>query len=252
MRTAIKTAQELGLWSTVHIDNDRHARMAVEAGARSIEHLPPDLSDETIKEMLRGGTTLTPTLIASKGMLEAMTGTRPTDPLVLQWVDPVILESLSSPNSWIAKVRSSHEAVGYYANRFEQQKAALRRAVSAGVRIVAGSDAGNPAVFHGPALIQELELMVEEGGMTPAAAIDSATVVAAKRLGREDVGQIAPGAFADFIILPSDPKKDIRALRNIRDVYFEGLLLQRDQLLTTRPGNWHPIFSFPTTQSTKK
>ena len=245
LRAAIRTAQELGLWSTVHVDNDRHAQLAIEAGARSIEHVPPDLSAETIQLMLAHGTTLTPTLIASRALVGAVTGAKMDDPLVVQWVDPIVLSSLQSPNSWIAAVRKSPEAVAYYSRRYEQQKAALRRAVSAGVPIIAGTDAGNPAAFHGVALIRELELLVEVGGMTPMAAIGSATGVAAQRLGREDIGRIAPGAFADFLIVSSDPSKDIRSLGNVHDVYLGGTRLQREALLTTRPGNWHPLFSFP-------
>ena len=110
---------------------------------------------------------------------------------------------------------------------------------------MAGTDAGNPGSFHGTALIRELELMVEAGGMSPGAAITSATGNAAKRLGREDMGKVVPGAFADFLVLSADPTQDIHALRNIHDVYLGGSRLQRGQLLTTRPGDWHPLFSFP-------
>jgi imidazolonepropionase-like amidohydrolase len=245
LRAAIRTAQDLGLWCTVHVDNDRHARLAIEAGARSIEHVPPDLSDETIRAMVKRGTSLTPTLVASEGMAKVMTGAPSNDALEEQWVEPTVLESLQSPNSWIARVRKSPEAVAYYARRLEQQRSALRRATAAGVTIIAGSDAGNPASFHGLGLIRELELLVEEGGMTPAAAIAAATSVPAKRLGREDIGRIAPGAFADLVVVASDPTKDIRALRNVDAVYLGGTLIQRDTLLSTRPGNWSPLFSFP-------
>ena len=245
LRATISTAQGMGIWSTVHVDNDYHARLAINAGARSIEHVPPDLSDETIKAMLESGVTLTPTLVASEGMAKVMLGAQFDDPLVRQWITPGIIDSLQSPNSWIAKVRRSPEAVAYYSNRYEQQKAAFRRAVSAGVQIVAGTDAGNPGSFHGTALIRELELMVEAGGMSPSAAITSATGNAAKRLGREDMGKVVPGAFADFLVLSADPTQDIHALRNIHDVYLGGSRLQRGQLLTTRPGDWHPLFSFP-------
>ena len=244
VRAAIRTARELGLWSTVHVDNDRHARLAVEAGARSVEHIPPDLSDETIRAMVTHGTTLTPTMVASEGMVRVLTGAHIDDSLVQQWVEPVVVASLQSPNSWIARIRSP-EAVAYYTRRYEMQRAALRRAVAAGVVIIAGSDAGNPASFHGPGLIHELELLVEEGGMTPSAALAAATGVAARRLGREDIGRITPGGFADLVVLAGDPGKDIRALRKVHSLYFGGSLIQRETLLSSHPGNWHPLFSFP-------
>lgn len=133
---------------------------------------------------------------------------------------------------------------GPYVRRYEQQRAALRRAASGGVVIIAGSDAGNPASFHGPGLIHELELLVEEGGMTPSSALAAATSIPAGRLGRKDIGRIAPGSLADLVVLAADPSKDIRAVRDVHAVYFGGMALQRETLLSTRPGNWNPLFSF--------
>jgi imidazolonepropionase-like amidohydrolase/ABC-type multidrug transport system permease subunit len=245
LRAAIRTAQELGLWSAVHVDNDRHARLAVEAGARCIEHIPPDLSDETIHAMVTKGTSLTPTLVASEAMVNVLSGSPVSDPLVQQWVEPAVLASLGSPKSWIARLRKSPEALTYYTRRYERQRAALRRAVSAGVTILAGTDAGNPATFHGLSLIRELELLVEEGGMTPRSAVMAASGLAGKRLGREDIGRITPGALADLVVLRADPSKDIRAIRSVSTVYFAGTPLQPETLLTTHPGNWTPLFTLP-------
>jgi adenine deaminase len=81
--------------------------------------------------------------------------------------------------------------------------------------------------------------------MTPSAAIVSATGAAAKRLGSKEIGQIAPGALADLVVLDEDPEKDIHALRTVRAVYLGGVELDRDKLLTSRPGNWSPLFNFP-------
>jgi imidazolonepropionase-like amidohydrolase/ABC-type polysaccharide/polyol phosphate export permease len=250
LRAGIRTATEQGLLTTVHVDNDRHARLAIDAGSRGIEHVPPDLSDETIQALVSRGITLTPTLVQSEAMANLINGVEITDPLALQWVQPAIFASLKSPDSWIAKLRQSPEAVAYYTDRYQNARASLRRAVVGGVIIIAGSDAGNAGSFHGPGLIRELELLVEVGGMTPTAAIVSATGAASKRLGKQDIGRIAPGAFADFVVLGTDPAKDIRAVRDVRWVYFGGVPLQRDTLLSTHPGNWRPLLSWPT--STEK
>jgi imidazolonepropionase-like amidohydrolase len=246
LRAAIRTAGELSLLTTVHVDNDRHARLAIDAGARGIEHVPPDLSDETIQALVSKGITLTPTLVESEAIKNVMNGVEVTDPLALQWVQPVVLNSLKSPDSWIAKLRQSGNAVSFYTERYEHARAALHRAVAGGVNIIAGSDAGNEGSFHGPGLIRELELLVEAGGMTPTAAIVSATGAAAKRLGTQEIGRIAPGAFADLVVLGADPSKDIRAVRDVRWVYFGGIPLQRETLLTTSPGSWRPLITWPT------
>jgi imidazolonepropionase-like amidohydrolase/ABC-type multidrug transport system permease subunit len=245
LRAAIRTAREQGLLTTVHVDNDRHAQLAIAAGAHGIEHVPPDLSDETIQALVAKGITLTPTLVESEAMKNLMNGVDSIDPLALQWTRPVIFESLKSPDSWINKLRQSQSAVSYYTERYEKKRAALRRAVAGGVTIIAGSDAGNAGSFHGPGLIRELELLVDAGGMTPMAALQAATGAAAKRLGTQDVGRIAPGAYADLVVLGADPTTDIRALRDIRWVYFGGAPLQRETLLSTSSGNWRPLLTWP-------
>lgn len=252
LRAALRTTMKHELLNTVHVDNDRHARLAIDAGARGIEHLPPDLSDETIKALVSKGITLTPTLAAVEAMKNIMNGAEVTDPLPLQWVRPAVLDSLKSPDSWIAKVRQSQSAVSYYTEQYERRRGALRRAVAGGVTIIAGSDAGNAGSFHGPGLIRELELLVDAGGMTPLAAINSATGAAAKRLGTQDIGRIAPRAFADLVVLGADPSQDIRALRDIRWVYFGGIPLQRETLLSTPSGNWRPLLTWPTSTTDRR
>jgi imidazolonepropionase-like amidohydrolase/ABC-type multidrug transport system permease subunit len=246
LRAAVRAAHEAGLKATVHVDSDEHARMALDAGADGLEHVPPDLSDETIALMISKGVTLTPTLVAYEGMAKTLKGESITDPLALKYVEPAVIESLQSPSSWIARVRASPEAVIHYAERYERARGATRRAAAAGVKILAGSDAGNPASFHGPGLIRELELLVEAGGMSPGDALLAATGAAGRRLGTNEIGRIAPGAFADLVILGADPTKDIRALRDVRVVYFGGVAFQPEAFLSTSPGTWRPIFGWPT------
>lgn len=113
LHSGVRTAQNLGLRTTVHVDNDRHARMAIDASANGLEHIPPDLSEATIAMMVDKGITLTPTLAASEGMAKTIGGEQVSDPLVSRWVEPGILASLQSPDSWIARVRQSPEAADY-------------------------------------------------------------------------------------------------------------------------------------------
>ncbi len=236
----VRTARDLGLVTTVHVDTDAHAQEAIRAGSQGIEHVPPDLSDATISEMLARRITLTPTLVASEGLAATIRGEPITDLDVKRWVDPRVLRSLQSSNSWTARLRASPAAVEYYTRRHEQSLQAARRAVAAGVTILAGTDAGNPRAFHGLGLLHELELLVTQAGMKPEAALVAATGAAARRLNRTDIGRIAPGAFADLVVLDRDPTRDITAVRQIRAVYFRGQRLDRDTLLTSSPGSWMP------------
>ena len=65
--------------------------------------------------------------------------------------------------------------------------------------------------------------------MTPARAIQSATVVSAELLGWEDrVGQIAPGMFADIVAVDGNPLEDISELEDI-DFVMKGGVVYKQQ-----------------------
>ncbi len=89
-----------------------------------------------------------------------------------------------------------------------------------GVNVVAGTD--SPIFPYGLGLIIELHTYVD-AGLTPAEAIQAATVNAAKALGAEDdIGRIAPGMLADLIIVDGDPLANITDLMNVRVVMQNG------------------------------
>jgi imidazolonepropionase-like amidohydrolase len=104
----------------------------------------------------------------------------------------------------------------------------------AGVPILAGTDAMNPYCMPGFSLHDELALLVESG-LTPLAALQSATVGPAEFLGRaEELGLIAPGKRADVVLLSADPLADIHNTTQIQAVWLQGRHFDRaalDQLL---------------------
>jgi len=94
----------------------------------------------------------------------------------------------------------------------------------AGVPIVAGTDG------YGLELVRELELYVQ-GGMTPAEALASATIVAARNVGAEKrTGSIGVGKEADLLLVDGDPEKNIGDLRHVDQVVLDGALLDGDAL----------------------
>jgi imidazolonepropionase-like amidohydrolase len=100
----------------------------------------------------------------------------------------------------------------------------------AGVRILAGTDALNPECFPGFGLHEELALLVD-AGLSPLAALQSATLNAAEFVGQADFrGTVAPGKIADLVLLDKDPLTDIHNTRSIRAVVFNGKLYSRGAL----------------------
>jgi imidazolonepropionase-like amidohydrolase len=74
-----------------------------------------------------------------------------------------------------------------------------------------------------PHLHDELELLVKQAGLSPAAALIAATGTAARAIGVDSmVGTIAPGKLADLVVLSADPLADIRNTRSIEWVMRGG------------------------------
>ena len=100
----------------------------------------------------------------------------------------------------------------------------------AGVEVMAGTDAFDAFVLAGPSLHQELELLVR-AGFTPLAALQAATVVPARFLGRARThGTIERGRQADLVLLGANPLEDIRNTRRINAVITGGAVLDRAAL----------------------
>jgi imidazolonepropionase-like amidohydrolase len=98
---------------------------------------------------------------------------------------------------------------------------AVRRAKAAGIPIATGTDFIGPALIpHGENAL-ELELFVTEAGFTPVEAVASATSVAGRTI-PDDVGGLAAGNHADFLVLGGDPRDDIGAVYEVEQVFKGG------------------------------
>ena len=91
----------------------------------------------------------------------------------------------------------------------------MHKARELGIRLLVGTDTGNNAFTpHGELHAKELEIFVTHGGYSPMEAIVAATRDNALAVGLDgQVGQIAPGQFADVIVLDKDPIADITVLQ---------------------------------------
>jgi len=105
----------------------------------------------------------------------------------------------------------------------------------AGVPLLAGTDTPEPYCPPGFSLHQELELLIESG-LTPAAALQAATINNARSLKQADnLGSITPGKLADLVILAADPTVDIRNTRKIERVIRGGRVCDPQALLKAIP-----------------
>ncbi len=186
---AVAAARDRGRDVAAHAHGTDGIKRAVRAGVRSIEHASM-LDDEAIRLIKERGTFIVPNPITNSTMLErgAAGGFQPYQ---------------------IEKSRVIYEL----------KMESLRKAIRAGVAIAYGTDSGVQS--HG-SNGRQLALFVE-AGMTPLAALQSATVVAARLLRMEDrIGTVAPGAFADLVAVAGDPLADVRTVEHPLWIMKEG------------------------------
>jgi imidazolonepropionase-like amidohydrolase len=141
------------------------------------------------------------------------------DPFFARGVTPEVLKELGSPER--ATKLAAAPNFPKYAPTLQQAMDNFGREVKAGIRYGMGTDSGPTARFPGYFAHWELELMVK-AGVTPMQALTAATSANAEFMGATDIGTIAPGKWADILVLDRDPTADIRNTRAIDAVYISG------------------------------
>jgi imidazolonepropionase-like amidohydrolase len=188
-------------------------------GARTLtEYCAPQATQaQVIPALVRARTWFTPTLVSWRG--HAMVG----DPGLAQWLMTLPGDAEVWPDlrrHWVLMSGLPPRALE---RSLDGQFGALAAEASrAGIPLLAGSDLGDPYVIPGYALHDELALMVA-AGVTPLAALQSATSEPAKAFGLSDrLGAIRPGQMADLVLLDADPLADIHNTRKIHAVMLNG------------------------------
>jgi len=140
-----------------------------------------------------------------------------SDPYLRNEADPAVLAALSSPER-----QKTVKNAAAYRRALELASANLKKLSDAGVPIAFGTDSGPAGRFQGYFEHMELELMAK-AGLSPMKILVAATSGAARCLGVADsLGSIAPGRWADLVVLEKDPLADIRNARAIESVWIAG------------------------------
>ena len=190
IKAAVDITHSRGKRIAVHTYGPDAARDAVRSGADSIEHAI-GLSDDTIQEMARKNIYYVPTIDHNRYY---------ADNAEIFGYGPEVVENLRV--------------------FIERNLETARRAHEAGVLFAMGSDALFTMFGENT---RELGWFVE-AGMTPAEALEAATVNGAALLGMEnDLGRVAAGYYADIVAVEGDPLSDINAvIDNVRWVMKGG------------------------------
>jgi imidazolonepropionase-like amidohydrolase len=188
LRAIVEEAHRQGRKVAAHAMAPKGLRRALDAGVDSIEH-GIGLDDEAIRMMRDRGVFYCPTL------------------MVTQYVAP----------------ERAREGAPIWERIPEFHRRSFQAALAAGVPIAFGTDAGGFPWSLNQA--EEFGWMVRFG-MTPVAALRSATTVAARLLGRErEIGRVAEGFQADLVAVPGNPLQRIAAMENV------GFVMQRGRVV---------------------
>jgi imidazolonepropionase-like amidohydrolase len=221
-RAVIEEAHRRKLRVAAHLFYLEDARGLLDAGVDFLAHSvrDQDVDAAFVAELKRRGTCLSPTLMREVSTF--VYSDEPdffADPFFLKAADPAVVAELRSPERR-ERMRSS-PAAARYREALKVASRNLKVLSDAGVPTAFGTDTGPPARFQGYFEHRELQLMVE-AGLTPAQVLFSATGGAARCMGLADVGRIEPKAWADFLVLRSDPLTDVRNTSTLESVWIAG------------------------------
>jgi imidazolonepropionase-like amidohydrolase len=195
LRAAVEEARWYDAFVAVHAHGAEGAKRAIRAGARSVEH-GSYLDDDAIAMLADTGTFYVSDLYDGEWALEH-----------------------GGPEGWPA------ETMRKLAESQTAAEAVTAKAIERGVRIAFGTDSG--VYPHGLNACQFASYV--QAGMSPLAAIRTATTVASELMGWSDrVGSLAVGRFADLVAVAGDPLADVTELER-PVVVAKGGQLVRDE-----------------------
>ena len=244
----VKIAHARGLRVSGHIPNGMIASQFVEEGADEIQHInfiflnflaskvkdtrtperftavganaaKLDLNSKEVNDFIgllqRHHTTVDVTLAAFEGMFTGRPGK--VSPDYAPVLDKLPAQVQRAAYSGGLAVTAQNDQL--YKDSYAAMLRMTKRMYDAGIPILAGTDSTAGFMLH-----RELELEVQ-AGIPPAKALQIATINAARLLKQEkDLGSIAPGKLADFVLVEGNPAEHTSDIRRCRLVAKNGVL----------------------------
>jgi len=224
-RTAIARAHERQLRMAVHIFYLNDARATVEGGADFVAHSVRDVAvDAAFAQLLRTRNVCYSPTLTRELSTYVFESTPPfaDDPFFVRGVSDEVRRQIKDPNRQAQTRANPAAALGQrYKAGLQVALRNLKSLSDQGVRIAMGTDTGPPGRFQG--FFEHLEMeMMADAGLTPAQIIRSATVDAAACHQNPSIGALEVGRQADLLVLGANPLENIRALRQIEQVWIGG------------------------------
>jgi imidazolonepropionase-like amidohydrolase len=224
-------AHARGLRLFVHVSTVESAKMALDAGADVLAHVPirgKFAGTDLPRRLAAEGIPVLSTLSAFEGYYRLLDEPGYLDsPAVVAAVDPEVLDGCRGAD--VVSFADGNPFTTFAREQFETARQNIAALRAAGAPLALGTDSGNLLVFHGPAVRRELTLLVT-AGLSPSEAIDAATERAADALGRTDLGAIRPGRRADLLVVDGNPAQHIEDLDKIEIVIRAGRFYDRAAL----------------------
>ena len=238
-KAIIDEAHKHNLKVAVHATERITAQLAVEAGCDYLVHSVDDeiLPDDFVKLLKTKNVILCPTLVVYGGYNKTFGQELDFSSRELRWSDPQQLGSLydlehlpekATIDAYKKTVRSRKNI---YASQDSVCLVNLKKLVDAGVRIAAGTDAGNIGTLHASSYLNELNAM-KKAGLTNWQVLQSATINPTYILGAEkQTGSIAVGKTADLVLLNANPLDTLQNLEQVDLVINKGFIIRPDTLI---------------------
>jgi imidazolonepropionase-like amidohydrolase len=225
-RAIIDEAHRRGLRTNAHVFYLEDLKQLVDAGVDGLAHLARDaeLDDAVVAAIVKRGVAVMPTLATP----ERTTHTS-VPPSLSAWLDGPDATALGAPV--VERVKTAFggrtaEAASAARQRYVILQRSVAKLAKAGAKLLLGSDTGIQDHPFGFTDHRELEMLVEAGA-TPMQALVAATSRSAEYLRLGDLGTLAAGKTASFVVLDANPLDDITNTRRIADVYIGGRRVDR-------------------------